>query len=392
MDGALITIDWNDLISRIDVNRSLSLALYCALQRSEYLYSEQFSLIFGDPDIRNLLLSKFNLLAQSPIDISQEVLESCISEKQDNPFSFPHSDSGIYNGNLFVGGQEGVHFSDTHAIEPRPDRLTDLPTLGIALGSGRLALAAGGEGVHQLDVFPSPTGVFRPVASKYANCVRWMQVALFASSMASEGAFVDFKTTPRKKSDDSGRPPERTIRGILSIDEIFGDQTSVDHVWGAEDRICVARAGRIDVVKFWPRRRLSERFERIGSLTDSMKGKGDFVSGDIAVFGFVTEFDRGVLVMDSSLQSTWLEGEPVNWRVFPRSRYYTNHLHVIQEDHLSVFSFNGDYFVDQGKKVSGIDVGPRSFSGGRRTTYVPRQKAGDPRPSLLGTGETWKLN
>ena len=177
------------------------------------------------------------------------------------------------------------------------------------------------------------------------------------------------KDHPRERSGEFSHP------GILSIDEIFGDQRTVDHVWGAEDRICIEKAGHIDVVKFWPRRRLSERFERIGSLTDSAKGKGDFVAGDIAVFGFVTEFDRGILVMDSSLQSTWLEGEPVNWRVFPRSRYYTNHLHVIQEDHLSVFSFNGDYFVDQGKKVSGIDVGPRSFSGGRRTTYDPRRKA-----------------
>ena len=168
MDGAIITIDWNDLISRIDVNRSLNPALHCALQRSEYLYSDQFGLFFGDPDIRNLLLSKFDLLAQAPIDISQELLESCIFEKQDNPFSFPHSDSG--NGNLFVGGQEGVQFSDTHERSIEPDRLTDLPTLGIALGSGRLAVAAGGEGVHQLDIFPSPTGVFR------ARCIQICQL------------------------------------------------------------------------------------------------------------------------------------------------------------------------------------------------------------------------
>ncbi len=58
--------------------------------------------------------------------------------------------------------------------------------------------------------------------------------------------------------------------------------------------------------------------------------------------------------MKSNLETLWLEGEPVNWCVFPKSTYYTNQLHVVYEDHLCIHSFNHDYFVNQDTKSVGI--------------------------------------
>jgi hypothetical protein len=51
-----------------------------------------------------------------------------------------------------------------------------------------------------------------------------------------------------------------------------------------------------------------------------------------------------------------IPGEPVNWRVFPRSKHYANHLHVVYDDRLEVWSFNHDYFLDQKKKRLGITL------------------------------------
>ena len=59
-------------------------------------------------------------------------------------------------------------------------------------------------------------------------------------------------------------------------------------------------------------------------------------------------------MMDSNLKNVWLSGEPINWRVFPRSKFYENHLHIVYPDRLEILSFNDDYFVDQEKKKAGI--------------------------------------
>lgn len=48
------------------------------------------------------------------------------------------------------------------------------------------------------------------------------------------------------------------------------------------------------------------------------------------------------------------------WRVYPRSKRYENHLHVIYEDRLTVYSYNHDYFVDQAYKVKGIQYREKS--------------------------------
>jgi hypothetical protein len=71
------------------------------------------------------------------------------------------------------------------------------------------------------------------------------------------------------------------------------------------------------------------------------------------------EFNSGVVVIPSAGPSIFIRGEPVNWRVFPKSRHYENQLHVIYDDCLEILPFNQDYLVDQQRKVSGI----RYYSG-----------------------------
>ena len=92
------------------------------------------------------------------------------------------------------------------------------------------------------------------------------------------------------------------------------------------------------------------------ALSLAEKLKGEIISADSSLFGVVIEKENGLLIINSSLESQFLEGEPVNWRVFPRSINYTNQLHVVYEDALHIYSFNHDYFVDQSTKKMGISV------------------------------------
>jgi len=64
--------------------------------------------------------------------------------------------------------------------------------------------------------------------------------------------------------------------------------------------------------------------------------------------------DESLLVVDSLGQSHIIEGEPVNWRVFPKSINYINHLHIIYEDYMDIYIFTHDYFVNQKEKKLGI--------------------------------------
>ena len=82
--------------------------------------------------------------------------------------------------------------------------------------------------------------------------------------------------------------------------------------------------------------------------------KGEIVSAGVAVFGTVMEFDNAIVLHLSNGKIKTIKGEPVRWRVFPRSRHYENHLHIIYDDRLEIWSFNHDYFVDQSAKRLGI--------------------------------------
>lgn len=363
-DGAIAIVNWDGLIEALEVGDRLRLALECAFRRSEYLYDQRFQIMFRDAEIRQVIEHKFEDLSKVPIDVPLNLLERFTVSKVDTPFPFPHSDTATYAGTLYAGGTEGVEFANLYEnhIQQTGDKLTDIPALSIAAGSARLAISAGSEGVHQTDIYPTPTRRLSKVLQQHSTLVRWVQICLFSSSIVAGGYFADFVTRRRKRDDPEDTPRERVLRELLPANELFGRDTqthsSRGFVWGSDDRLCFATDTYVEVVRFFPRRRRNERFEKVGRIESAFEVKGRIIAGDSGVFGFVIEYENGLAVIDSTLNRRWMPGEPVNWRVFPRSRYYTNQLHIVREDHVSVLSFNDDYFVDQKSKLSGIQFRP----------------------------------
>ena len=131
--------------------------------------------------------------------------------------------------------------------------------------------------------------------------------------------------------------------------------------WAAQDKICQAANGSIRVAKYEPWNQKTP-LRRLGVLPIARNGEA-IVSAKVALFGTVVELDSGLVVIGSDGTTFDVRGEPVSWRVFPRSRHYENHLHVIHDDRLEVLSFNHDYLIDQNTKVSGISFGKRTSSG-----------------------------
>ena len=138
--------------------------------------------------------------------------------------------------------------------------------------------------------------------------------------------------------------------------EIFSDFEEPDgeYSWAAQDKICQAANGSIRVAKYEPWNEQAP-LRRLGILPFARDGEA-IVSARVALFGTVVELDSCLVVIGSDDETFDACGEPVSWRVFPRSRHYENHLHVIHDDRLEVLSFNHDYLVDQDTKVSGFSL------------------------------------
>jgi len=140
----------------------------------------------------------------------------------------------------------------------------------------------------------------------------------------------------------------RHLRRVVPADEIF--QTRDGYAWGRQDKICLASNRSVTVVSYRPWRR--QPLENIGTVSLA-EWKGDIVAGGVAQFGTIIECENAIVVMLSDGLAQTIHGEPINWRVFPRSKHYSNQLQIVYDDRVEVHSFNQDYLVDQRLKVSG---------------------------------------
>jgi hypothetical protein len=423
--GSIITLDWDHLVKSIEVEDRLKLALDCAFRQSEYLYSSDFKLLFQDKEIKNVLIKKFDDLAQSSLSFSMRDLYKMkvVIAEQRNPFPFPHADSQIYSSSIYIGDPSGIFSAQTFKtqkrekklpIAERSKRLWDGSALNLSAGYATLAIASGNDGLFELPlVLNSSLAVTEPkqVSNNHSTFVRWMYASIFSSSYHNDGylAFFTIKKANEQKNaqnllddekeklelkennsiledkndldNENGEKVTRQFQGVITSKSIFKESPvaeSPTYTWGASDKFCLVSQDTLNIVKYYPHGKFSEhekeadnptdkRFQPLGSITKEdfkfIPKAENIIRADSAVFGFIIELEDGLLIIPSDSGYTFLEGEPVNWRVFPKSKYYTNQLHAIYDDHLCVYSFNQDYFVDQKEKKVGIHLPNLRFPG-----------------------------
>jgi len=369
--GDIVTINWYRLIAEWNVDEPLKLAMQCAFCRSDYLYGNQWSLFFTDDEVKNLIQRKFTRLADVQLVVSQKKFKEVILDQQDTPFPFPHADSTIYNKKLYVASSHGVYSANCnkrtlHPISTRIYKHWDAPVLALAASYNHLALAAGEEGLYELPIensFDSYrfTNKNEPEQLSQKNCIdcRWTFYSIYSSSHVASGCLASFV---KEREDSLYQYAERKFERVIDDQEIFHRR---GYSWGTQDKLCQARNGTVHVIKYSPwEEEFEERFHDLGTI-QLAAWKGDVVSGGTALFGTIIECDNAVVIVPSEGHPITLSGEPVNWRIFPRSKHYENQLHVIYEDRIEILSFNHDYFVDQEKKRSGFRFTKIDRSGGK---------------------------
>jgi len=348
-DGGLVTLDWDGLIDDIDVAPSEALALRCAFANSDFLYDPRIEQILSDIELRPIMRSKFERIAQRAIEIGRAQFEKRILKRQTNPFPFPHADCMIYWHRMYIAGPSGIWSATctkktVNPVSSRPKRSWDASVVALAALYGTLACAAGDDGLYEFGIRESRD----PERVSQRNCIdcQWTYQSIYGSSHIAHGFLAEYA---RIKVDEFTFT--RSFERLIDDAEIFQD---VGYSWGTQDKLCQAVQGRVHIVKYKPSS--AEPEERLLRLQTIMLDtwKGEVVSGKLAVFGAIIECEAAIVVALSDETTVTLHGEPINWRVFPKSHQYANHLHAIYDDHLLIASFNQDYFTDQESKRFGI--------------------------------------
>jgi hypothetical protein len=284
---------------------------------------------------------------------------------QNNPLPFPHADSEIYYRQIYVGLKSGLFSSqrqdnknENENSRKKSQKHWDAPVLNL-VGSNQytsLALATGSDGLYELPIKPrdyEPDAKITPnqLAENHCNSCGWSYQSIYGSSNTNSSFLASFEMKSQKRSDDSPntQKPIRQFKEIISSEDLF---TTKGFSWGAHDKIYQYHGGTIEVKSYNPDK---GKFNDLGTIPLSLSD-GDVVSANVAPFGTVIECDNSLVIALSNGESMTIEGEPVRWRVFPRSTNFTNQLHIIYDDRIEILSFVHDYFVNQKEKLAGIRV------------------------------------
>ncbi|HTV39766.1 MAG TPA: hypothetical protein VMF08_04270 [Candidatus Sulfotelmatobacter sp.] len=394
LDGRVHTVEWDRLVSEFALPTELALPMQYAFSRSDYLYDNQRDLTFQDPQVREVIQTKFVRLAKHHEVPRAADWRYYLLNTRDTPFPFPHIDATIYMKGFFSVCETGVFVSSISELESKSKsnsnskskskrgkkgkvlKLWDCPVISVDASYGALALAAGPEGLFEFELDDWVSGDPRqakPINKRDCTDCSWAYYSIVGSSHKQGSIFAeyaavtdhhdnrngsktkikngkDFEPTNLGRSWREAPKVQRQFEKTFAVEEIF-DQKG--YCWGGMDKICQASDGVMTVAQYSPwEDDAAKRFRVLRRITfDS--GKGTPVCGAVAPFGSIIELDRRIVVVRSDDEIFMIPGLPVNWRVFNRSKQYENQLHVIYENRLEIYSFNHDYFVDQKEKCSG---------------------------------------
>lgn len=364
-DGSIGVYKWDSLIEETFKNEVDELVLQCAFTRGDYLYGDDLFLLFEDSEIKDALFNKFAKVPCTDLSINPEKLKKFELSRQDNPVLELPTDTCIYGNTLFTLTDSGIYSASVHrqgmkfGVSTRPKKLWDCPLLSIKANRNALAMAGGDEGVFELhldnyygdlsELEKIDNRVYK-VSDHHSSLVDWSFASLYSSSYVDSGFLAAFGWDVNQ---DTGKF-ERRFKRIISDSRIF---EKPGFSWGSQEKIYLVNCNTIEVVRYVQsgvnRENEDSAFQHLESIGfDAMHGS--IISGGIAYFGIIIEYEDALSVLCSDDALIILPEAVARWRVYPRSKRYENHLHIIYEDRLAVYSFNHDYFVDQAYKLKGI--------------------------------------
>jgi hypothetical protein len=219
-----------------------------------------------------------------------------------------------------------------------------------------MAIAAGSEGIFDQVLTSSRDWpkTNKPKQLSKRNCMAcsWAYFDVIGSSGPGGAGFIAAFSKPQKDEKASSlkniTSTSRQLLDIVESDDLFPSSDGL--LFGAENLLVMASQSSLYIDGWNPnlrradqgpdlQRSLFNQYQlRVGDLTE------EAIDGAATTFGIAVEMDSALIVrgVDGTISAF---GEPVNWRTYPRSHRYINHLHVTYDDYVGIFAFLDDFFT-----------------------------------------------
>ncbi|MBI5150746.1 MAG: hypothetical protein HZA28_08275 [Candidatus Omnitrophica bacterium] len=376
MDGRILTYKWDEFINSLAVDEELKLALICGFCRGDYLYNSAFKLIFSDVEIANMLRSKFEKLSEKRFEFSVKDVAKYLYGEQATPLQELSADSDIYNNRLYIATDKGLFKTTVHRsskrypVSSRPERIWDCRLLSLRSSTnGRLALSAGDDGLFELDTndreyfentyrsnqFKKIEKNLHMLSGGHSFMANWNYSSIYSTSNVDDSYMILFGW----EKSDSDRVDLR-FKEIVKERALFHLAENSDFSqlsWGCDNKIYrTSHKGGIEIIDYTQKHVLEKESSAFTKAqhVEFQPWKGDVISGGVAYFGVIVECENALVVMKDENEFFNIPDSVTRWRVYPRSIRYENHLHVISDGKIDIYSFNHDYFRSQEDKKIGI--------------------------------------
>lgn len=380
-NGSLKICDWNGIIESLIKKTTQKVPLTFCFINGNYLYKESIIDLFTDIDFKNLLIKKFALVADQEYIIKPRQLSKFLMGEQETPTKIIPTDTEIYSSNLYFITESGLFVGSAHRdkseknlVSSKPRKIWDCDLLSIKANKyPQLALSGGSEGLFELNMTRLQPENLKQIETKdsiyeisrsHSSFSNYASLSIYNSSVATESFMALFEWNT-KKDENQKDIYQRDFAKNINENEIFNSKDKHNYLsWGIEDKIYRATNQGFEIVRFNNRaneEKGEKKFTRIGN-TNLHAWKGKVINGGTAYFGNVVECENALVVMLSDGRTHTIPGPITRWRVYPRSRNYENHLHVILDDRIEIYSFNQDYFLNQGEKALGIEFKPEQMT------------------------------
>lgn len=386
INGAIRTIDWNKLMSSIRVEQYIKIALTYAFQNGRNLYHSELHELFKDTDVKNLLENKFTELSNQHINIAEASLLDCLIGEQETPFNELHTDSEVFSNRLYILNHNSLQSSPIHGKSKRypvgksPEKHFDLYGFAIRANKfARMIVSAGDDGLMEyngssnISLSPFDDRRMDLISPRHSTFADYSFLSVYNSSLSGDSFMSYFKWKDDRLQDQ----PERIKIDEFEEKEIFSTEQPLNSYlsWGSHEKIYRAVEGGLEMVRFNNYAKPGEQVFSERKFIPLQPWKGKILSAYVAYFGTVLQCENAVVVMLSDETYYNIAGEVSRVRIFPRSLNYENHLHVIHDDRLEVYSFNNDYFVDQKTKDFGFAYKTPKTYGFVRGGYASRYES-----------------
>ena len=372
-EGAIQRINWREAIDQLACqNEAMQTALRVAFLDGDLFYNPKVRKILLDPELAEPIKNQLAALEKNNVQANLSTDWGKYCSKQYSPFQFLPTDTEIYYNTIFAAGNEGLYSAPRQASgrlnrQKQPERHHDGPIFQVKASDRytSLATASGDDGLMEfpLEKDDQDYNVTQQkiLTTRSCSACDWafQSVMGWTDSTAFMASFKE-----EKAPHGTGRI--RLFDRVMDLsNDVFGSQpgarsTGKSVAWGAREKMYFLTAAGLEVADYNPNPAKPKRknsphsmFDRRGSINQSID-VNQVVSTGTAPFGTVIELNDQLLVIRSDGQTEQFVGEPLHWRVFPRSEHYSNQLHILYEDRVEIVSFVHDYFVSQDEKLSGF--------------------------------------